>query len=96
MAPKAAAGQVPSGREYMDPIAVGRGGVASAPSDLACTTGKDTGYFSRLNVCASGAIYDIRLPIRVLANVVKGGGGLWRPFGGLRCGARAPGRCGSF
>ena len=74
MAPKAAAGQVVSGREYMDPIPVGRGDVASAPSDLACTTGKDTGYYSRLNVRASGALYDIRLPIRVLANVVKGGG----------------------
>ena len=96
MALKAAAGQVVSGREYMDPIPVGRGDVASAPSDLACTTGKDTGYYSRLKVRASGALYDIRLPIRVLANVVKGGGGLWRPFGGLRCGARAPGRCWFF
>ena len=53
---------------------MGRGDVASAPSDLACTTGKDTGYYSGLNVRASGALYDIRLPIRVLANVVKGGG----------------------
>ena len=44
VAPKAAAGQVISGREYVDPIPVGRGGVASAPSDLACTLGKDTGY----------------------------------------------------
>ena len=74
MAPKAAAGQVISGREYVDPIPVGRGDVASAPSDLACTTGKDTGYYSRLNVRASGALYDIRLPIRVVANVAKGGG----------------------
>ena len=74
VAPKAAAGQVISGREYVDPIPVGRGDVASAPSDLACTTGKDTGYYSRLNVRASGALYDIRLPIRVLAIVVKGGG----------------------
>ena len=98
VAPKAAAGQVISGREYVDPIPVGRGDVASAPSDLACTTGKDTGYYSRLNVRASGALYDIRLrlPIRVVANVAKGGGGLWRPFGGLRCGTRAPGRCGFF
>ena len=76
VAPKAAAGQVVSGREYMDPIPMGRGDVASAPSDLACTTGKDTGYYSRLNVRASGALYDIRLPIRVLANVVKGGWGV--------------------
>ena len=96
VAPKAAAGQVISGREYVDPIPVGRGDVASAPSDLACTTGKDTGYYSRLNVHASGALYDIRLPIRVVAIVAKGGGGLWRPFRGLRCGARAPGRCVSF
>ena len=64
VAPKAAAGQVISGREYVDPIPVGRGDVASAPSDMACTTGKDTGYYSRLNVRASGALYDIRLPIR--------------------------------
>ena len=74
MAPKAAAGQVVSGREYMDPNPVGPGDVASARSDLACTTGKDTGYYSPLNVRASGALYDIRLPIRVLADVVKGGG----------------------
>ena len=74
VAPKAAAGQVISGWEYVDPILVGRRDVASAPSDLACTTGKDTGYYSRLNVRASGALYDIRLPIRVLANVGKGGG----------------------
>ena len=46
VAPKAAAGQVISGREYVDPIHVGPGDVASAPSDLACTTGKDTGYYS--------------------------------------------------
>ena len=72
MAPKAAAGQVISGREYVDPIPVGRGDVASAPSDLASTTGKDTGYYSRLNVRASGALYDIRLPIRVLANLKEG------------------------
>ena len=82
MAPKAAAGQVVSGREYMDPIPVGWGDVASAPSDLACTTGKDTGYYSRLNVRASGALYDIRLPIRALANVVKGGGGCGGHLGG--------------
>ena len=74
LAPKAAAGQVISGREYADPIPVGRGDVASAPSDLACTTGKDTGYYFRLNVRASGALYDIRLPIRVSANVGKRGG----------------------
>ena len=43
MAPKAAAGQVISGREYVDPVPVGRGDVASAPSDLACTNGKDMG-----------------------------------------------------
>ena len=43
VAPKAAAGQVISGREYVDPIPVGPGDVAIAPSDLACTTGKDTG-----------------------------------------------------
>ena len=74
VAPKAAAGQVISGREYVDPIHVGRGDAASAPSNLACTTGKDTGYYSCLNVRASGALYDIRLPIRVVANVAKGGG----------------------
>ena len=69
VAPKAAAGQVVSGREYGDPTPVGRGGVASAPSDSASTTGKDTGYYFRLNVRASGALYDIRLPIRVVANL---------------------------
>ena len=74
VAPKAAAGQVISGQEYVDLIPVGRGDVASAPSDLACTTGKDTGYYSRLNVRASGALYDICLPIWVVANVAKGGG----------------------
>ena len=63
---------VVSGREYVDPIPVGRGDVASAPSDLACTTGKDTGYYSRLNVRASGAPFDIRLPIRVIANLKEG------------------------
>ena len=72
VAPKAAAGQVVSGREYEEPIAVGRGDVASAPSDVACTSGKDTGYYSRLNVRASGAPYDIRLPIRVIANLKEG------------------------
>ena len=72
VAPEAAAGQVVSGREYVDPIPVGRGGVASAPSDLACTTGKDTGYYSRLNVRASGALFDIRLPFRVIANLKEG------------------------
>ena len=36
------------------------------------TTGKDTGYYSRLNVRASGALYDIRLPIRVIANLKEG------------------------
>ena len=70
--PRAAAGQVVSGREYQEPIAVGRGDVANAPSDLACTTGKDTGYYYRLNVRASGALYDIRLPIRVVANLKEG------------------------
>ena len=44
VAPKAAAGQVVSGWEYEEPILVGPGDVASAPSDMACTTGKDTGY----------------------------------------------------
>ena len=39
---------------------------------LACTTGKDTGYHSRLNVRANGAMYDIRLPIRVVANLKEG------------------------
>ena len=72
MVPKAAAGQVVSGREYVDPILVGRGDVSNAPSDLACTTGKDTGYYSRLNFRASGALYDIRLPIRVIANLKEG------------------------
>ena len=72
MAPKSAAGQVVSGREYVDPISVGRGDVASAPSDLASTTGKDIGCYSRLNVRASGALYDIRLPIRVIANLKEG------------------------
>ena len=94
VAPKAAAGQVISGREYVDPIPVGHGDVASAPSDLACTTGKDTGYYSRFNVRASGALYNIRLPIRVVANVAKGGGVVEAIFGGcgveqeLREGAR--------
>ena len=63
VAPKAVAGQVVSGREYDEPIPVGRGDVASASSDLACTTGKDTGYYSRLNVRASGARHVIGLPI---------------------------------
>ena len=39
---------------------------------LACTTGKDTGYYYRPNVRASGALYDIRLPIRVVANLNEG------------------------
>ena len=88
MAPKAAAGQLVSGREYVDPIPVGRGDVASAPSDLACTTGKHTGYYSRLNVRASGALYDIRLPIRVIANSKEGaveaiwGAALWSKSSG--------------
>ena len=72
VAPKAAAGQVVSGREYAEPVPVGWGDVASAPSDLAFTTGKDTGYYSRLNVRASGALYDIRLSIRVIANLKEG------------------------
>ena len=72
VAPRAAAGQVVSGREYYEPIAVGRGDVASAPSNLACTTGKDTRYSYRLNVRANGALYDIRLPIRVVANLKEG------------------------
>ena len=46
MAPKAAAGQVVSGQEYLEPIPVGRGEFASAPSNLESTTGKDTGYYS--------------------------------------------------
>ena len=79
MAPKAAAGQVVSGREYVDPIPVGRGDIASAPSDPACTTGKDTGYYSRLNLCASGVLYDIRLPIGVIANLKEGAvEAIWR------------------
>ena len=72
VAPQPAAGQVVSGREYVKPILVGRGDVASAPSDPACTAGKDTGYYSRLNVRASGALYDTRLPIRVIANLKEG------------------------
>ena len=72
LAPRAAAGQVVSGREFTEPVAVGRGDVASAPSDLACTTGKDTRYYSRLNVRASGAMYDLRLPKRVVANLKEG------------------------
>ena len=72
VAPKAGAGQVVSGHEYVEPIPVGRGDVANAPSDLASTTSKDTGYYSRLNVRASGAVYDIRLPIRVIANLKEG------------------------
>ena len=72
VAPKAAAGEGVTGRDQMDPIQVGRGDVASAPSDLACTTGRDTGYYSRLNVRASGVLYDIRLPIRVIANLKEG------------------------
>ena len=72
VAPKAAAGQVVSGREYVDPILVGPGRVASAPSDVASTTGKDTGYYSRCNVRAGGALYDIRLPIRVIGNLKDG------------------------
>ena len=88
MAPKAAAGQVVSGREYVEPIPVGRGDVASAPSDLACTTGKDSGYYSRLNVRASGALCDIRLPIRAIANLKQGvvvaiwGAALWSKSSG--------------
>ena len=93
VAPKAAAGQVVSGREYVDPIPVNRGDVASVPSGLACTTGKDTGYYSRLNVRASGALYDIRLPIRVIANLEEGA---VEAIGGLQCGARALGRCRVF
>ena len=61
-----------SGREFTEPIAVGRGGVANAPSDLACTTGKDVGYCSRLNVRASGAMYDIRLPFKLVASLKEG------------------------
>ena len=62
MAPMAAAGQVVSGREYYEPIAVGRGVVASVPCDLTCNTGKDNGYYYRLNVRASGAQYDMDCP----------------------------------
>ena len=72
VAPKVSAGQEVSGREYADPIPVGRRDVASAPSDVACTNGKDTGYYSRSNVRASGALYDIRLPIGVIANLKEG------------------------
>ena len=62
---------------------MGRGDVASAPSDLACTTGKDTGYYYRLNVRAIAALYDIQLPIRAIANMKEGvveaiwGAALW-------------------
>ena len=70
--PRAAAGQVVSSREYEEPIAVGRGDVASAPSGLACTNGKDTGYYYRPNLRASGALYDVRLPIGVIANPKEG------------------------
>ena len=70
--PRAAPGQVGSGRGFTEPIAVGRGDVANAPSDLACTTGKDAGYYSGLNVRAKCAMYDIRLPIRVVANLKDG------------------------
>ena len=72
VAPRAAAGQVVSGPEYQKPIPMGRGDVAIAPFDLACTTGKDTGHYNRLNVRATGALYDIRLPIRVIANLKEG------------------------
>ena len=72
LAPKAAACQVVSGREYVDPIPVGRRDVASSPSDVASTTGKDTGYYSRLNVRASGVLYDIRLLIRVIPILKEG------------------------
>ena len=72
VAPRAAAGQVVSAGEFTEPIAVGRGEVASAPSDLACTTGKDTGYYSRQNVRASGAMYDLQQPIRVVASLNEG------------------------
>ena len=44
VAPQAAAGQVVSGREYVESIPVGRGDVANGPSDLASTTVKVTGY----------------------------------------------------
>ena len=70
--PRAAARQVVSGWEWTEPIAIGRGVVASAPVDLACTSGKYTGYYSRLNVHASGTMYDIQLPIRVVANLKEG------------------------
>ena len=72
VAPKAAAGQVLSVREYEEPIPAGRGDVATAPSDLAWTTGKDIRYYSRLNVRATGALYDIQQPIRVIANLKEG------------------------
>ena len=76
-------------QEFTGPIAVGRGDVASAPSDLACTTGKDTGYYSRVNVRASGAMYHIRLPIRVVANLKQG---LVDAFGGAAVWSKSSGK----
>ena len=51
------------------------------PSDLACTTDKDTGFDYRLNVHASGALYGIPLPISVVANLKEG---VVEAFGGLQ------------
>ena len=48
------------------------GYVAIAHDDLACTTGKGTGYYYRMNVRAIDALYDIRLPIRVIVNPKEG------------------------
>ena len=44
--PRGAAGQVVSSRGFTELVAIGRGDAASAPSHLACTTGKDIGYYS--------------------------------------------------
>ena len=91
--PRAAAGQVVSGPEYQEPIAVGWGDVASAPSDLACTTGKDTRYYYRLNVRASGALYDIPQPMKVVANLKEG---VVEPIRGAAVWSKSSGKCGVF
>ena len=56
-----------SGREFHEPIAVGPVTPLTWHAPLA-----DTGYYSGLNVRASGAMYHIRLPIKVVANVKDG------------------------
>ena len=87
LAPRAAAGQVVSGREYEEPIALGRWDVASAPFDLACSTGKDTGYYYRLNVL------DIRLPIRVVAILKEG---VFEAFWGAAVWSKSSGKVRGF